>query len=160
MKICVQCHDEYRDDINTCMSCGVDLVSHVAGMQLDKVASQGGQVDLEKAVKVMEGTLAACKEIEGMLKRQKFPCLLVPVTVGNVTNYALCINSDRVEDYTAIMKLHFSNMVRREHSKEWEAQDVHLDGGDVTCPACGHVGQLQDGQCGDCGLMLGVSEPT
>ena len=84
----------------------------------------------------------------------------MPVTVGNVINYAVCIEESRVPDFTAIMQARFSGMVQREHEQEFAFQDVNLDGGEVTCPACGHVGLLQEGQCADCGLMLGVTEPA
>jgi len=154
MKICSQCHDEYRDDITTCLQCGIELVGH-----LDRGAIQGSSrsVDLHNAVKGFEGQLSACQKIEKLLKHNKVPCCLVPVSS---TAYAVCINAGDAQTYASVMNAQFASMVEREHDQEWRPQDVHLDGSDVCCPACGHVGQLQDGQCSDCGLMLDVNEPS
>lgn len=153
MKICPQCRDEYRAEISTCIECGVDLVS-----SLDLPVKNSSQaVDLHNAVKGFEGQLAACQEIERLLKRNKVVCCLVPVSP---TAYAVCINADDAQKYASVMNAQFASMVEREHDQEWRPQDVHLDGSDVCCPACGHVGQLQDGACRDCGLMLDVSEPS
>jgi hypothetical protein len=157
MKVCVRCHDEYRDEISTCLRCGIPLEQHVAGSTLSSAVARE-QVDMETAIKVMEGPLAGCKEVESLLKQHKVACMLVPVVVRNVTSYAVCINADRVEDYMALMSSRFGDMVQKEHGQDWALQEVHLDGGDVTCPACGHQGPLQEGQCSDCGLMLGVNE--
>jgi hypothetical protein len=74
------------------------------------------------------------------------------------TTYALCVSQDKIETYVAIMKTRFDEMVAREHSKEWTLNEVHLDGSDVTCPACGHMGPLVNGHCTDCDLFLGVNE--
>lgn len=154
MKICSQCHDEYRDDITTCLECGIDLVD-----RLDARSGQGvsQSVDLHNAVKGFEGQLSACQEIEKLLKRNKMVCCLVPVSS---TAYAVCLNAGDAEKYASIMSAQFASMVEREHDQEWRPQDVHLDASEVCCPACGHTGQLQDGACSDCGLMLDVSEPS
>jgi hypothetical protein len=133
------------------------LIQHVDGAALPQ-AQTGSSVDFENAVKAFEGALPACQELETFLKRNKMSCQLVPVTTPKGIVYAVCINAHDAEKYTSIMQAHFSSMVEREHEQEWQLKDVHLDGSDVTCPACGHTGQLQDGQCTDCGLMLGVNE--
>jgi hypothetical protein len=105
-----------------------------------------------------------------VLKRAKIACVLVPhskVDVGILgqqemaskqNTYLLCINADKVEAYLAVMKARFDDMVAKEHSKEISVNDVNLDGGDVQCPACGHVGPLVAGHCADCELFLGVNE--
>ena len=157
MKVCAVCHDEYRDHVENCVRCNIPLSAHGSAVL---ASNKGGQdtVDLATAVKVIEGPLPSCKEVEAILKQNKIASILAPVVNGNVTNYAVCINSDRVDDFMTVMKTRFEDMVQREHAQEWTLKEVNLDGSDVTCPACGHYGQLQAGQCIDCGLMLGVNE--
>lgn len=171
MKICPQCHDEYRDEIAACLQCDIPLEQVLSGMPLKmQPASMVEKIDLATAVKVFEGALDACREVESLLKNGRIACALVPVKDSQseesgaqalnykALKYGLFLNQSQVEAFAAMMKARFDEMVVREHSKEWVLNDVHLDGSDVTCPACGHVGALKEGQCADCELFLGVNE--
>lgn len=153
MKICPMCHDEYRDDITMCLECAVPLEAVADGTRLaTKAKIQTEQVDLMTAVKISEGALEGCREIEGLLKNAKIASILIP----SEGKFAICINPERIEAFATLMKNRFEDMVAREHSADWTHHEVNLDGGDVTCPACTFVGPLVDGACADCGLMLGV----
>lgn len=152
MKICPQCHDEYQDQVANCLECQVSLQPFVKGMTL---ATKKGpeEVDLMSAVMVFEGQLPACKELQVLLKRENIGCVVAPVT-QKPGSYCIAINPDRVDLYAEIVKRQFRAMVAKENANEVKLADVNLDGGDVTCPACGHIGVLLDEQCQDCGLVL------
>src|SRR5690242_18014873 len=121
MKICPSCHDEYRDDIKVCLQCDVELETFQPGMTaMPGAAAKAEEIDFSTAVKVFEGQMDACREIEAVLKREKIACALVPHSVvdggdllgrkemaAKQNTYLLCVNADKVDAYVAIMKARF-----------------------------------------------------
>lgn len=169
MKICPKCREEFLDEIEICVDCKTPLVS---GFDFEPLKSETGLLSKEELfsgdmVAFVEGGVAQCREVEKALARYNVSCAVYPLKLsseGNVATlgttsdmkYVVLIREGDVELAKEAMEGSFHADVAREGKGELYKGLIDLEQDEVTCPACGKVGALEDGECTDCGLHLGV----
>lgn len=171
MKICPSCREEFLDHIEMCEICQEKLVSEFAVADLsadDQEISKEALLQGE-TLAFLEGSLASCREVEKVLKRSKIACAVYPAslecgsspaTLGASCDmkYLLLIRPDDLELAKNALEGQFSEQVLREGQGDYVTSAINLNDDVVTCPACGEVAPLKDGECENCGLFLGVIE--
>lgn len=167
MLICPRCQSEYRDGFVHCNSCDVALVTPEA-FQSDDAGLTGLPQDALKDVEtgiIPQPHLPAARELEAMILDAEIPCYVVAqeadqdVALGSSSAlmYGVVVAKDDIERVRELFQEHFAASLEREGvggGLQTEAVDLNAD--EVQCPACTHVGPLEDGECADCGLFLGI----
>ncbi len=71
---------------------------------------------------------------------------------------ALLLQPHELATFQRLMSSRWSDALAREGGADPEVLarlEAAQAAGELACPACGHVGDLVDGECADCGLALG-----
>lgn len=70
---------------------------------------------------------------------------------------ALLVAPNALGQYRRFMQESWANALAREGSDPEVLARIQAaeQAGEAVCPACGHVGEPVEGECGDCGLALG-----
>lgn len=165
MKVCPSCHSEFVSSMSRCKKCDVDLVSPDA---LEEAAAEhvanprDALADVELA-QVPLRTLDAARELESELTSAGILCYVhAEETDGElgsagILQYYVALAKADVETVQELLEGRYKARLEREGVAELVGQVVDLEAEEVTCPACGHAGPLDDeGACSDCGLVLGV----
>lgn len=166
MKVCPQCGDEFRQSAVMCNRCQVELLDakeHRASESPKAQLSFAQRLSDVETATLLEGTLDACREVERALVRADIPVLLErrqpqgPQNLGSAqtTRYALWVARDDLPRAAGVLEEGFASMVAREGTGSLMTEAIDLSAAEITCPACGHVGALISGRCGDCELFLG-----
>jgi hypothetical protein len=167
VKICPKCHDEFLDEIAQCTDCKIPLVSSV-DFKPSKTSDMLSKEELftSEMLALTEGPIAQCREMEKILARSKISCAVYPLNMsssGNETlgttsdmKYVVLIREADLEAAKTALEGKFHDDVAREGKGSVHRDAVDLEQGEITCPACGEIGPLKDGECQVCGLHLGV----
>ncbi len=165
MLVCPSCRSEYRAGFDRCKTCDVALVDP-ASLEEEQAAFGAPREQLEGKDKVIlpQGNLAAAREMESALLGGGFVCYVhaeeadMDVALGSAAaiKYGVCVARDDVEAVGTFLKERFAGMIAEEGQGTFNTEAVDLEAEVVTCPACGHSGALVDGECPECGLMLGL----
>ncbi len=168
MKICPSCHEEFIEEIMVCVDCQEDLV---ASDQFRPTKSNNARLSKEELFSAemtpfVEGGLASCREVEKVLLKAKISCAVYPVSMrsdGNETlgstsdgKYMVLIRDMDLEQARSAMQGNFLADVAKEGKGAVSTDAIDLEKDEVTCPACGETGALENGDCRVCGLHLGV----
>jgi len=162
MKICPKCEDEFRDDMQQCARCQVPLVVEGEFQAKAKLAVHE-ILSLTKAQRFLEGPLDTCREIEKVLLSHDVPSMLEPIkeaqeaSLGSasIKRYAVLVGEDDLQRAAEALQSRFAAQIEKEGFGAFSHSVVRLDEGDITCPACGFVGALENGMCPECELFLG-----
>ncbi|MBL8955040.1 MAG: hypothetical protein JNK82_29965 [Myxococcaceae bacterium] len=132
---------------------------------MDRSAAEAALADAE-LIAYREGPIAAVKEFERECLAQEIPVLLAKGPPKACCGGGGCGCGAKIqllarEEDIPRIEQHFRNQWLA-HAKDTIGEDlVQLkapvevaEGEDPPCPACGHVGPLKEGACGDCGLQL------
>ena len=168
MKICPNCRDEFLEHVTTCAPCQTPLLSKEAAASLPTIQENLSKEEFLSggAVALLEGNLDACREVEFTLKQAKISSVVFPLsTKGNgeegvlgafsAMKYAVLVQPDKLENCKEVLQSHFRHQVAREGKGALVEHAVDFSMGDAACPACGHVGGLEQDECLSCGLFLG-----
>jgi len=165
MSVCPSCHAEYRAGFTECSKCHVDLVdaADLASSPKASVLPQVRLADVEKLV-IPQGNLTAARELEKVLLDADIPCYVhaeeadIAVALGSTgaLMYGVVIAADQVEEARGVFRGRFEEMLAKDGLSVMHHEAVDVEADEVTCPACGHQGPLNDGECADCGLNLGL----
>jgi hypothetical protein len=165
MLACPQCGDEYRPGIARCNRCDVELVDPdtVAAMGTVEEKSPRELLEGRKTATIAEAGLSACRELEKELLHAGIPAYTTAVeeeeaNLGSagIMKYGVIIAEDDLAQASEALKDRFEALVAREGIGSLNTEAIDLEASEVTCPACGHTGALDDGACADCGLFLGA----
>lgn len=164
MLVCPRCRSEYVSGIVRCSSCDVDLVE--PGELQEKAVTGNPRDALREAEKAFlpARNLDGARELERELLAADVLCYVhAEETKGALLGagsiqYAVAFAQEDVPVVKELLESRTQGNVEREGLAALSTQTVDLDADEVTCPACGHTGALDDdGACGDCGLVLAVS---
>jgi hypothetical protein len=165
--ICPRCGSEYRKGFTRCGSCDVDLVDENAA---EAARARAGDPREKLAgvptVVIPQASLAAAKELERNVKEAGIVCYVTAAqeeegAIGSAAAvmYGVALAEADVDRARAHMRGRFEAALVKEGFGALQTEAIEIvEGGDVTCPACGHTGPLVENACGDCGLFLGAIE--
>lgn len=163
MLICPSCRSEYVSGITRCNGCDTDLVppDELEGHEL--ASSPRDALKDVPTVSIAGSTVASCREVERMLLSAGILAYVdasheegAPLSAGTV-QYVVVIAREDAERAAKVLEGRFLDLVEKEGTGALVTEAVDLEADEVTCPACGHTGPLDDeGACADCGLGLGV----
>ena len=160
---CPECGAEYRVGFVSCADCGTELVTGSTVAIEPKVDRPAREIlaDLPTA-RIVEGDLNACREVEEILLRRNLPaCIEAAVTEeaalgsASIKRFAVLVAEADLSRCVEVLRLRATDLQGGSGVGAFSEILVNLDADEVTCPACGHVGALQEKCCGDCGLFLG-----
>jgi hypothetical protein len=162
MKICPKCEDEFRDDAQQCSLCLIPLVAETDFQPKAKMAAHE-ILAVTKAQRFLEGPLDTCREIEKVLLAHDVAAMLEPIketqeaSLGSasIKRYAVLVSEEDMQRAAHALQNRFAAQIEKEGFGVFSDSVVRLDEGDITCPACGFVGALQNGMCPECELFLG-----
>ena len=113
-------------------------------------------------VSIVGSAIPVCREIERALLDAGVLAYIdnldecSPIS-GCGAQYAVIVAREDAQRAGEILEGRFRDLVEREGTGALVTEAVDLEAAEVTCPACGHQGALDDeGACADCGLMLGA----
>lgn len=117
-------------------------------------------------VPFLEGSLQQIREVERQLLEQDIEVQLAKPPAkaccggkcGCGSKMQLLIRPDDAQRVAEVMRSEWLDAVRREGTLGENLVTLQTPAGDEAgeppCPACGFVGPLVEGACGDCGLQL------
>lgn len=116
-------------------------------------------------VPVFEGPLQQMRELERQLQSQDIEVELAKPPAkaccgggcGCGSKLQLLVHQDDVPKIAKLMQAEWLAAVEREGTMTQglvQLQTPVAEGAEPPCPACGFIGPLQSGACGDCGLQL------
>lgn len=118
-------------------------------------------------VPFLEGSLQQVREVERQLLEQDIEVQLAKPPAkaccggkcGCGSKMQLLIRPDDAQKVAEVMRSEWLEAVRREGTLDalvplGTPAAAEGEGGEPPCPACGFVGALVEGACGDCGLQL------
>lgn len=122
-------------------------------------------LETSELVPVIEGPTSSARQMERRLLDADIPVALVKPDAkaccssggcGCGAKLALMVREDDVPKVHALMQAEWLEALRKEGTvgEESLVQLKTAPEGELQCPACGHVGPLVNGECGDCGLVL------
>lgn len=165
MLVCPSCRAEFRAGFDRCKDCDVALVDE-AKLEEEAVAHGSPKERLAEVQKAFmpQPNLTACRELEAALLEAGIDCYThveeadADVALGSAAalQYAVVFAQDDIENAKSAMKERFQSMIESEGFGALQTEAVDLEAEEVTCPACGHTGALNEGECTDCGLFLGA----
>ncbi|MFZ9888230.1 MAG: hypothetical protein ACO3JL_12080 [Myxococcota bacterium] len=162
--MCPRCRSEYRSGITWCASCEKDLV-HPDDLESKEARERNPRQELEAVPKVFfpARSLDAAREVERELRGHGILAYVHAeeveggvLTVG-LLQYAVAFAQDDADAVRAVLEQRNVTALDREGLGALALAPVDLEAAEVTCPACGFTGALDDNSaCADCGLVLGV----
>jgi len=167
LKYCPKCHDEYRAEIVTCVSCAVKLLSgsELLEHQERKKAKLAGrtaeiQPD-EELVDVRKGPLLDMKQVQALLARHQIPSLIVGEDQQSCGKgccggtVLLRVRKVDMEEVFAIFQREYIEATAlHEHDIRFAGSVYNPSAAQATCPACGYTFSSQGNCCPDCGLCF------
>lgn len=164
MAICPQCRSEYVPGIVRCATCEVDLVD--PAVLEEKMPTENPRELLKEAEKAFLAArnLDAARELERELLEAGILCYVhatqtegALISAGSI-QYTVAFAQDDVAAVKELLESRTRGLLEQQGLAALATEAVDLEAEEVTCPACGHTGALDDdGACGDCGLVLGVA---
>jgi len=163
--VCPRCGGSFRAGFTRCASCKVDLVSaadydaRAAAVDAPRQALAG-----KKTVAVIHASLQACREIERFLLQAGIPCTLATeneegeALAAGAMKIGVIVAEEDVPRVSEVMKQRFAALIAKEGVGSFNTEAIDVAADLVECPACGHKGPLNKGECSDCGLFLGAPD--
>jgi hypothetical protein len=125
------------------------------------------EAPLSDLAPVVEGPVAATRELEALLKGREIPVVLAAKPTSSCCGGGGCgcgaklqvlVHREDIPRVMQILEESWLDSVRREGVIGDDAlvslRSSQSDPGVEACPACGHAGARTEGACSDCGLQL------
>ena len=167
LKYCPDCDEEYRAEIQTCVSCGVTLISGGEKMEMEqekaaRLTSRSMELSSDdELVNVRKGPLGEIKHLQAVLATSKIPSLIVGEKGecgkgccggGNVY---LQIRMEDGQEAMAVLAQEFKRTTALDSHDLSNISAVYDKGAEqTTCPACGFSFSTSHTTCPDCGLCF------
>jgi hypothetical protein len=163
MLVCPRCRSEFVAGVAHCARCDVTLVEDAI---LEEVAKAGSPREaLFEAEKTFIGArnLDGARELERELLGAGILCYVhakqtegALMSAGSI-QYAVAVATLDVPAVREHLEGSYKQNLAAQGLDALAVEAVDLEADEVTCPACGHTGALdQESACADCGLVLGV----
>lgn len=162
MPTCPECGDEFREGIDVCPTCQVDLVDEDRD-PLDTMDIES-RLEGKTLVTVFIGTLDNCKERHHILAEANIPSLISRDVEGLIDEMgppvlALQVDEEDIQAVIDIFEEVWDESLDIEGLQVQNPGLIDLDEETIECPGCGSiVEELLDGECPECGLFLGVPD--
>lgn len=166
LKYCPQCDEEYREEIISCASCSVELITGTERLAVEeaakmKLASRSMDISPDDdLVNIRKGTLGEMKQLQALLGSENIPSLVA----GEKSNCGKgCCGGDmylqiKRADGADAMEVLAQEFKRTTALDSHDLSNVHavFDTGAATstCPACGTTFSTSESTCPDCGLCF------
>ncbi len=166
LKYCPQCDEEYREEIVTCASCNVELITgseKLAREEDVKAKKAARSMDIssnDELANIRKGPLADMKHLKNVLAAENIPSVIA----GEKSSCRQgCCGGElylqiRVADGNAAMEVLANEFKRTTALESHDLSNVHavFDTGAAqsTCPACGCTFSTTSPICPDCGLCF------
>lgn len=166
LKYCPQCDEEYREEIISCASCNIELISGSEKLAMEdaaktKLASRSMDISAsDELANIRKGPLGEMKQLQGLLASEKIPSLIA----GEEGNCGKgCCGGDlylqiKISDGDDAMEVLAREFKRTTALDSHDLSNVHavFDTGVAksTCPACGYTFSTSESTCPDCGLCF------
>ena len=166
MMYCPQCGDEYRQTLQQCVSCGVDLISgeeKYAETAARKAAFAGRKMTIdpdEPLAVIRKGSVNDLKNLQKILMAEGVPSMLASDSSGcgkSCCGPELLLHI-REQDVPAASKILARDFIRStaldSHDLSNATAVIDVQAAETTCPACGCVFSPTVGACPECGLCF------
>ncbi len=166
LKYCPRCDEEYREEIVSCASCNIELISGSEKLLMEesarrKLASRSMEISADdELANIRKGPLGDMKHLQALLATQNIPSLVV----GEKGSCGKgCCGGDlylqiKVADgaeATEILAQEFKRTTALDSHDLSTAHAVYDTGAiSSTCPACGFTFSTTESTCPDCGLCF------
>jgi hypothetical protein len=167
LNYCPQCDDEYREDIETCATCNISLISGSERLALEeaernKMAARTMDISsADELANIRKGPLGDMKYLQGLLAAEKIPSILYGEEgscgggcCGGGDVY-LQIKIADGEEATKVLAKDFQRTTALDSHDLSTAHAVFDTGAESsTCPACGVTFSTTSKTCPECGLCF------
>jgi hypothetical protein len=167
LKYCPQCADEYRAEIQTCATCGLELLTGVQ-MQARLEASQQKKAPRsleifpdEPMTAIRKGPVLQMKQLQSYLLQHGIPSLAakeIPENCNKGCRGSELIlqvrTSDLREVVTALEQEYRQTTGLSDHDTSLANAVYNVQASEATCPACGFRFPTRSTTCPDCGLCF------
>ena len=166
LKYCPQCDEEYRAEIELCVSCNVALISGQEKMAQEesvkekKAARSMTISNDDELANIRKGSLHDMKQLQTILTKENIPSLLAGEKGGCGqgccgTELYLQIRVADGEDALRVLSEDFKKKTALDSHDLSTAHAVFDTGAEnSTCPACGCNFSTSSSTCPDCGLCF------
>lgn len=167
LKYCPQCHDEYRAEIQTCVSCNVALLTGVEmqalqDAQQQKIVSRSLEIRPEDPLTtIRKGPVMQMKQLQSYLLQHRFPSLALKESPENCTQGcrgAEILVQVRTSDLQEVLKVlekeYRQTTGLAEHDTRLAGAVYNIHAQEAVCPACGFRFPTASPVCPDCGLRF------
>lgn len=167
---CPRCKAEYFSHVEQCADCRVPLVGE-QDVANHHAQGQANDPYLPNPIVFNQGALDGLKEIALALQKSHIRSAVLPekltaddnaATLGAAAQkkYLLIISESDLEGAKKALEDMFAEAVQKEGRGVLVRDVINLEQSEVTCPACGETGALENGECTSCGLFLGETCET
>ena len=167
LKYCPQCDEEYREEIISCASCNIELITGSEKLAMEeaakiKFASRSMDITADdELANIRKGPLGDMKHLQGLLASENIPSL-VAGEKGNCGkgccgggDFYLQIKMVDGEDAMEVLAREFKRTTALDSHDLSHVHAVFDTGAaSSTCPACGFTFSTSESTCPDCGLCF------
>lgn len=167
LKYCPQCDEEYREEMSTCATCRVPLLSGgekqaMVEAQRSKMASRSMEISSDdELVNIRKGPLGEMKHLQALLATECIPALLAGekgscgTGCGGCGDFNLQIKVGDAQEVSEVLTREFKRTTALD-SHDLRNTHAVFDTGvaSSTCPACGFGFSTSEAACPDCGLCF------
>lgn len=167
LKYCPRCDDEYREEMETCVSCEIALITGSEKLiqeqkKNDKLTSRSMELSSDdNLVNIRKGPLGEMKQLQTILAAEKIPALIAGEK-GNCGKGCcgggevyLQIRMEDGDDAMAVLAHEFKRTTALDSHDLSNIHAVYDRGAEqTTCPACGVAFSTDSSTCPDCGLCF------
>jgi len=167
LKYCPKCDEEYRAEIEICVSCNVQLISgkeQLAKEEAEKQKKNARSMNItndDELANIRKGSLHDMKQLQTILAKENIPSLLAGEGGGDCgkgccgTELYLQIRVADGEEAIRVLAEDFKNTTALDSHDLSTAHAVFDTGAESsTCPACGCNFSTRSSTCPDCGLCF------
>jgi hypothetical protein len=164
VRVCKECGEEYRPDIESCADCGgelQDVYDDGESSTPAQLPTTEDALDLSDHRPLFQTPRAPdLVPLADRLQEAGIPFHLVEEGVGHAgsARFSLLVKESQAK---AGLEALADLLAPHEESDHVHALETHYESGRyVKCPACGTEQSSGAVECGECGLTLGVEVPT
>jgi hypothetical protein len=168
LKYCPECNDEYRAEIQTCVTCGVALLTGVemqARLEAHQQKKASRSLEIlpgEPMTTIRKGQVLQMKQLQSYLLQHGIPSLAIKESPENCSQgcrgselLLQVRTSDLPEVVTALEQEHRQTTGLSDHDTSLAGAVYNVQAEEATCPACGFRFPTRSTTCPDCGLCFG-----
>ncbi len=167
LKYCPQCDEEYREEIITCVSCNIELITGNEKLVIEKEAETkktSRSMDIssdDELANIRKGSLGDMKLLQSLLAKEHIPSVLAGEKGS--CGKGCCGGGElylqiKMADGQAAMEVLANDFKQTTALDSHDLSNVHavFDTGaeKSTCPACGCSFATSSSTCPDCGLCF------